>query len=763
MSIDMQWETGWSDKAGEKPSRWVPAVVPGAVQLDWARAERWESHTFGDNWRQYEWMEDKYWTCRTKLEPHGLENGERLYFVSKGIDYSFRILLNGKQLLRQEGMFTPVELDLTEAAREGGMLEVVIDPAPKRADAPRSRSEADISCKPAVSYGWDWHPRLIPLGIWDETYLEVRPAVHLASAELRYELNETLDAAELTLEASIGGLGTSISGEPAGELVWTLLDPDGEAVIEQKVPVTERQMTLGARLENPRLWWPHDHGAQPLYRSKVVYRREAADLDQPATGEAALKETANAELSQRVGFRRAKLIVHDGGWSQPVDFPKSRSLPPITLELNGRTIFGKGTNWVNPDIFPGRIGEEEYRSLLELAKSANMNLLRVWGGGIVNKESFFDICDEIGLMVWQEFPLACNLYPDTPAYLKVLNQESRSIITRLRRHASLVLWCGGNELFNSWSKMTDQSLPLRLLNANCLELDPLTPFLMTSPVEGMGHGHYMFRYRTGEDVLEAMPKASNTAYTEFGVPSPSTVDQLKSFIPEDELFPPKPGTAWESHHAFHALSPEMWLMEDQLAFYFGPYASLEELVEQGQLLQSEGYKCIYEESRRQKPKCSMALNWCYNEPWPTAANNSIVMWPDLPKPAYYAVQASCRPVLASVRIPKFVWGPGEWFEPELWMLSDSHEPQPGVRIELYLTIGAGEREPLLAWDCGAMEPNKNRRGPTARYMLPSAPSGRMILELVAEGRPEWSSSYTVLYKNSSEPVPPRVNALNMTE
>lgn len=162
------------------------------------------------------------------------------------------------------------------------------------------------------------------------------------------------------------------------------------------------------------------------------------------------------------------------------EFPKSRSNPPITLEINGRRIFCKGTNWVNPDIFPGRLTAETYRKLLELAREANMNMLRVWGGGIVNKESFFELCDEMGLMVWQEFSLACNLYPDTPEYLKVLDQESRSINMRLRKHPSVVLWSGGNELFNSWSGMTDQSLPLRMLNANCYEFNPEIPFLMTS-------------------------------------------------------------------------------------------------------------------------------------------------------------------------------------------------------------------------------------------------------------------------------------------
>lgn len=748
MIHSINWEVGWSSSPEETPDRWVPAVVPGAVQLDWARAEQWGDHTYGENWRQYEWMEDKVWTYRARLFTPDLGVGERLMFISRGIDYSFTIRLDGAELLRQEGMFTPVSLDLTDRFRQGAELEIMIDPAPKRADAPVSRSQADQCCKPAVSYGWDWHPRLIPLGIWDETYLMIRKEVHIVSAEVRYELSEALDLAELTLDVDL-------NTESSCRLRWKVTGPGGEPVLDRVWTVSGERGKQQARIEDPQLWWPHDQGAQPLYTSEVQW--VASDGNSP---EGAFPSDAVIHR-QRIGFRRSRLVVHEGGWKEPSKFPKSRSLPPITMEINGRTLFCKGTNWVNPDIFPGRITSEDYRVLLELAKDANMNMLRVWGGGIVNKEVFFDQCDELGLMVWQEFPLACNLYPDSPAYLRILDQESRSIITRLRRHASVVLWCGGNELFNAWSRMTDQSLPLRLLNANCYELDRHTPFIMTSPLEGMGHGHYMFRYRTGEDVLEAMPRARNTAYTEFGVPSPASVEQLKSFIPPEELFPPKPGTAWESHHAFHALSPEMWLMEDQLEHYFGPYESLEQLVEYGQLLQSEGYKCIYQEARRQKPQCSMALNWCYNEPWPTAANNSIVMWPAKPKPAYYAVQASCRPVLASARIPKFVWKKEEWFEPELWLLNDSPETVPAGRMEAYLTLGTGEKRLLLVWDFPSLEPNANLRGPTARYLLPSDEDAeRMVLELAVPGRPEWSSEYTVLYRTGDRPKPPARSMLN---
>lgn len=740
MKIFMDWTVGWSHDSYSEPDRWVTAEVPGAVQLDWAKAENWDDHTYGDNWKQYRWMEGVYWTYRTVLKPIADSEDERIYFISKGIDYSFRILLNRKEILKQEGMFTQIELDLTEQIRYGGILEIIIDPTPKRLGAdPDTRSEADHSFKPTVSYGWDWHPRLIPLGIWEETYLITRSHTHIVEADALYKLNDALDSVEVTLHVRL-------NQTVPGELKWRLIDPQGKVCFEQTAMVNAKMLQMINFLKQPELWWPHDHGEQPLYRSELYFQTEDSD------------HYSDIHV-QKIGFRRVKLVMHDGAWKEPVDFPKGRSNPPITLEINGRRIFCKGTNWVQPDIFPGRLKKAHYESLLELAKAANMNMLRSWGGCIVNKQSFFERCDEIGMMVWQEFPLSCNQYPDTAAYLKVLDQESRSIICRLRQHASVVLWCGGNELFNSWSGMTEQSIALRQLNANCLELDPRTPFIMTAPLEGMAHGNYVFRYETGEDVLQVMPKASNTAYTEFGVPSPASVDKLKEFIPAEELFPPRPGTTWETHHAFNAWVGSTHLMPELIEDYFGPSSTLEQLVERGQFLQSEGYKCIFEEARRQKPKCSMALNWCFNEPWPAAANNSIISWPNQPKPAYYAVKASCRPILASSRLPKFSWVEGELFEPELWMLNDSPNQVPGGHMDVFLFLGSDAENHLLSWEFEAVQPHENKMGPTARFLLPKDVGARMTLQLRVREHPEWNSEYTLLCRTPSEKS--KQNVLNM--
>jgi len=398
--------------------------------------------------------------------------------------------------------------------------------------------------------------------------------------------------------------------------------------------------------------------------------------------------------------------------------------------------------------------------LLDLAKVANFNIIRCWGGAIVNKESFYELCDEKGILVWQEFPLGCLNYPDTPHYLEILEQEATSVILRLKKHASLALWCGGNELFNSWSGMTDQSFPLRLLASLTYRLDPMTPFNPTSPLSGMGHGHYVFKdWTNGEEVYTRMKRSHYTAYTEFGMPAPASVEILKKIIPENELWPPKEGTSWESHHAFKAWIGETHLMKDMLAGYFGPAKNLEELVEEGQLVQGEGFKAIFEEARRQKPYCAMALNWCFNEPWYCAANNSIVSYPDTPKAGYYAVKNACRPFCASARITKFKWADREEFSTQIWLLNDLPEQSPGGKMVVKLVAGDNSLE-LLKWEYPSLPANTNMEGPiTVPVRLPSWNTNRIKLVLEVEGKPEYSSEYTILYqpRNRPERAAPAIN------
>lgn len=718
----LNWQLGYNSDHKTGSFKWIPASVPGAVQLDIAKAENYGPWFYAENWKDYLWMEDQKFTYRAYFKKPGMKKNEHLFLVSKGIDYAFDILINGKKIFQQEGMFTWVRLDISDNLKEQNELLIVIHPIPKSTLSVTSRVQADHSVKPAVSYGWDWHPRLVPSGIWDETGLFVEAETAISTMNLDYNLNDSLDLVSLRLNVT----GRKLAGY---NFFWTLSDSTGRKILEKKGSFDADRLDYMTELKDPELWWPHDQGIPYLYTSRFQLTDSKGILIQT-------KEST-------IGFRKVRLVMNTGN-TDPEGFPKSRRLPSIQMEINGRRIFCKGTNWVNPEVFPGIITAARYEELINRAVEANFNMFRIWGGGIINKESFYNLCDKKGILVWQEFPLACNNYPDDPQYLQILEQESSSIINRLKKHASLVLWCGGNELFNGWSGMDDQSLALRLLNSQCLKFDPGTPFIPTSPIEGVGHGHYVFRdEQSGEEVFSRMKRAHFTAYTEFGVPAPSSVEVLRKIIPEIELWPPKPKTSWESHHAYNAWVGNTWLMQEMIEDYFGKSASLEDLVAHGQLIQGEGYKCIFEEARRQKPYCSMALNWCYNEPWPTAANNTLINYPNIPKPGFYQVRNACRPVLASATISKFRWTRRELFTTQVWMLSDKPEKLKAGKLKA--TIVSGSTTIVLGkWEFESIEPNKNLKGPEFSLALPDLSEGQFKLILEVEGFPELNSEYTLL-------------------
>ncbi|MDR2847611.1 MAG: hypothetical protein LBV39_00750 [Bacteroidales bacterium] len=741
--INLNWQIGYHKTENTLPAKWLPATVPGGVQLDVMKGEKYKQPWwYADNVLQFDWMEDVYFTYKTEFKKPALQQDEHLFFFSKGIDYQFKIYLNGKKIWEQEGMFTYVNVDLTGFLQDNNELKIVLSPVPKlgfdylKDGAGQYRNNARESAKPAVSYGWDWHPRLVTRGIWDETALVVRKPVRLSDVSLDYTLNGDLTKAQLRLSIQ----GVQISGK---SFKWTLKDPQGKVVLEKQGQLTADEQTVEGELISPSLWWPNGYGNPDLYSNELSLVDNNGNIIE--------------KYADKTGFRRIKLLMNEGAWQKEGFFPKSRATAPACFEVNNRRIFAKGSNWVHPDVFVGLITPERYREQIELAKNAHFNIFRVWGGGIVNKEAFFDICDELGIMVWQEFPLACTNYTDDAAYLKILEQEANSIVKRVKKHASLALWSGGNELFNSWSGMTEQSLALRLLNSICYRLNPQTPFIYTSPLYGMGHGHYIF-YDSSVDkeVLQWMSSADKTAYTEFGVPGAANIEVLKSFIPAGELFPPKTGGTWELHHGMKQWQPESWLEISTLEKYFGKIQSLEELVQYSQLLQCEGLKFIFEEARRQKPFCAMALNWCYQEPWPSAANNSLLNWPNVIKPAYYHVANACRPALASIRVPKIQWKEGENFTCDLFILNDSFEALPTAAVSVILQYD-GKEETLLKWDFPGTKASENAQGPTVHFRIPRMKSNLFTVKVTVEGRSDYNSSYMLLYsgENVQKTVPPK--------
>ncbi len=708
MKLYLEWQARAVRKDGH--SEWFAASVPGNVQYDYGKMMGCGDINWADNVTKFRATEEYTWEYRTWLSFEEMD-GEKAYFVSEGIDYKFDILIDGECVLRHEGMYTRIEIDVS--GRSGQELVVRIHPHPKWKDAQFADRQLAAQCaKPPVGYEWDWHPRMLVSGLWQEAYIELRSEDYIRRCEPFYALTDDYSRAELRFDIDC-------NVEP--EII--LYDPDG------------KEVGRGANItvDDPRLWWCSGQGEAALYRY--------------------VARTSSHEVTGNIGFKRVKLVMNEGAWKEPYRFPKGRSVAPIQIELNGRRVFAKGSNWVNPDIYNGLIGEARYEALIRLAKEANMNIFRCWGGSGTNKKAFYDLCDRMGIMVWVEFPLACNNYIGSEHYLKVLEQEARAIIEQLRSHASIVMWCGGNELFNKWSGMDDQSLALRLLNSLCYQLDRDKPFIMTSPIYGMSHGGYTFYDELNEcDCFTAMQNCKATAYTEFGVPGTPDVDYLKQFIPEGELFPIDRSGSWRLHHAFGANGEEKWLCMDMLEMYATDgLDTLEKVVETSQWLQCEGYKGIFEEARRQAPYCSMAINWCYCEPWMTACNNSIVAYPVQPKKAYYAVQDALRPTMPSARIPKFQWKGGETFTAEVWLLNDA-PAAANEKITAVIELGGVEYE-MLTWNSGEVPAGTNKIGPSINWVLPNVAEAKTIT-LTLKTESGIVSEYTYRYRARRAP---RVN------
>ncbi len=683
---------------------WFEATVPGNIQKDYAIANNFADWQYSDNHKQFIELEDDHWEYRTSL-CYDKKDGERVFFVSEGINYKYDVLLNGDNIYSYEGMFRGFELDITDKLTgKDDMLTVHIYPHPKstRGEA-GTRDEANESCNPPVYYGWDWNPRLLISGMWDEAYIETRDETYIDKCEVLAELSDDMTE---------GFVSCVFQCALPCEIM--LFDADGAEIY--------RGTDKSFRVKAPKLWWCNGQGEAYLY--KWVIRN------------------AKEERTGYIGFRRLRLL-RNLEFEGPKVFPKGPYEAPITIELNGRRIFCKGSNWVNPELFWGDITAELYEKQILLAKNCNMNIFRMWGGAGAPKKSFYDICDREGMLVWQEFMLACNEYIGLEGYMKTLESEASAIIRKFRYHACLVFWCGGNELFNSWSGMDQQSHPLRLLDKLCYELDYKRPFLFTSPLIGMAHGGYTFYSDDqGGDVFQQFQSSNCTAYTEFGVPAIASMDTLKTIIPENEMFPPEPTPAWIAHHGFGAWGMERWLCKNVLDKYFDEPSSMREMVDRSNWLQCEGYRGAFEEIRRQWPRCSMGINWCYNEPWKTAAGNNLLAYPSTPRPSYYYVQKAMRPTLFSARVPKFDWKRGETFEAELWLLNDAPESVKGS-VKVSAEIG-GAHFDLGEWRT-EVQGNTNGRGPTVRFVLPDIDgTDKLILKLDSEDGRE--SCYEYLYR-----------------
>lgn len=665
---------------------WLPAAVPGTAHGALLAAGRIPDPFFGRNEADVAWVAERSWAWRLQFDvDEALAPREELVF--EGLDTYCTAWLNGAPLLVSDNMFVPRRVDVRALLRAGrNELLLRFDPALARArevEAVHGKRQlwngdsARLHARKAqYHFGWDWGPELITCGPW-------RPvrrhswAARIDELQVRSEVDVAGPQATLQLQARL-------EGAAVGQLlVFELLDPEGRCVVAQAVPAEAARTTL--TVPAPRLWWPRGLGGQPLYT--VVARL----LD----GEHVL-----AEDRRRIGLRTLRLV------QAPVDGEAGLS---FHFEVNGQDLFAGGANWIPDDNLLERITPARYRERVAQAASANMNMLRIWGGGIYEHEAFYEACDELGLLVWQDFMFACGLYPANADFQASVRAEAESQVKRLRHHACLALWCGNNEdyMLAESAGLAGPGVPAerfearaiyeRLLPEVCEALDPDRAYWPGSPFtpgDGakssdatVGDRHswevwhqQMLPYQRYGDVQARF-------VSEFGMQSHPSLALFESVLPEAERFPQSRTVQWHNK----AGSPAGPDGHRRLAVYMadnlrvGP--TLAEHVYATQFVQAEAMRVAYQDFRRrwQRPGARAvggALVWQLNDCWPVTSW-ALIDSVGTVKPAWHAVRRALAPLAAAVRL-----------EPGRARLAVMNGGAAGCAVQLQLRVFAMDGRPL---------------------------------------------------------------------
>ncbi len=646
---------------------WLPATVPGNVQADLLRAGRLPDLTVGRQNEMAQWPDDHcWWLVRDLSLAHATENSpdsRRVHLILHGADYVSDLFLNGQHLGRHEGMFSPQIYDITDLLTGKSRLAVRITGSrwlPRGRSSPwdqvLNRVEASTltalgrfpdrrdTLKCQMGFGWDFCPPLRTMGLWDDVNLIVSDGIFIRKVTARPSFGG--DGVRLEVEVEIDArlphraqIRCNLSSEAAAGEPLT----SGRTV--ELTPGIDRYCVEMA-IARPRLWWPWDHGHPDLYRLTV----EVLDGDQVLDC-----------CEELIGLRQVEM----DGWA---------------VRINGHRVYARGANWVPADLLPGRVTEADYRDLLTLARKANMNMLRVWGGGLREKRAFYDLCDRLGILIWQEFPVACAFltrYPRSPEYLDLAEAETQAIVRDLQNHPSVVVWCGGNEF------SPRRNAPLVEALQRVAAGDATRPFLPASPSGGDSHNWQVWH---GYAAPAAYRRDTARFASEFGLQAPPSVEALRRFIPEGELWPP--GASWSYHNA--GLK--------KLRRYARPFlgtrqvreVSIDEFVQASQQAQAYGLQIAIEHYRRSKAKgCGGTLVWQLNEPWPAISWALIGYCREL-KPAYDLVRRVFNPVLISVDYRLGCYHAGDTFSAEVWIVNDEQSPLPDCHLEVTLLDHAGQ-------------------------------------------------------------------------
>lgn len=654
---------------------WWPATVPGSVVTALARAGELPDPYVARNSRAAEWTGTRSWVFRRAVTLPELAPGRLVVIELDGIDPSGSLWWDGERLGSVDGLYHRLRAAVPAHLAGAGdhRVAVVVDPLP--ATEPQvGRTERVRVHRPRVTEGWDFCPRFPHQGIWRSSRIVI-DRVHLATVSVRVERalgGEWLITAAGTLE---------VSDDSTARIEIDCADADGAVIATATVDVDgaagSRELHARLVVEQPRLWWPHG-------------------LGEPATHTVRIRTARGRALWHGiVGFRTATLEANTGA---------SADALPYTLVVNGRRVPLLGWNWAPAEAQYGATPAGKVAHLVDLAARSGARLLRVWGGGLLETNEFYDACDHAGVLVWQEFSQSSSGIQSAPAtdeaFVAMMRREVASVVPPRTHHPSLLIWGGGNELDDGAPLDERRSPVLAALRDDVARFDPGRAWLPSSPsgpVASPGatpaagaqhdvHGPWEHQGLTAQQ--ESADAGAYLAHSEFGVEGMANRRLLEHLVPAERRWP-----ADRSNAVYRHLG-EWWDNEPHVqACFGGRLTDIGRLRDASQYLQASGLAYAVEADRRRWPRCSMVLPWQLAESYPNAWCTAAVDHLGDPKPAYHAVARAFAPNRVTLRFATTAWGGRDEAAAELWLWSeDGIAPGSFVTARLLDTSGAVRAE-----------------------------------------------------------------------
>lgn len=656
IDLNGKWQVRWADGFRGRPeyaeredidaSRYIEARVPGEIHLDAMRAGWIEDPRTGLNCLAARWVEENVWSYRREFEVSDAQCGGAAWLVFEGLDIAARIVLNGREIARHQNVFYPCRVRVDGILRPGkNILAVHLESGLyATAEKPITGYSTVISDhlgkrqwlrKPQCQFGWDWSTRLLNVGIVKPVYLE------FAHDNLRIDrlvplatVSDDLNNAKVEIRQFIENAGET---EITVELCASLPELGISAQTIVAIPPGINRANCQIELKNPELWWPVGHGKPKLYQLEVTVKYNGEIIG------------AN---SAKIGFRHIRINQS----------PHPESGTYFIVEVNRRKIFLKGGNFVPADMILAAIDRARYEKLVDEALAANFNSLRVWGGGLYEADEFYELCDERGILVWQEFIFACGRYPAfDQSFHDDFIHEATYNIRRLAAHPSLIIWCGNNEMeWGNWHWGYDKGMVYpdyalfhltipRLLaqEDHTRYYQPSSPFSPggadpTRNDTGDQHpwsiGFRDTDFRKYRDMVCRFPN-------EGGILGPTALPTILACLPEGQRY--HGSFAWQVHDnsidSWSEPSPpdemlRQWLGLDPAALTPAEFAFW------GGLVQGEGLREYIDNFRHRMFDCAAAIFWMYNDCWPAVRSWTIIDYYLRRTPAFHFVRRAMAPV-----------------------------------------------------------------------------------------------------------------------